>query len=192
VSITSSKSSRLSYLPINTGNLTVPCCDCCDPSILNQVIPPPREKQRRITKPKKGKINAALQSDLTTWREEICTRDYSHVLWAPNAFLDDETIASIASRPDIANQTQLAMLLDAHWGFWGQYGQELLIRIQRTVPVLAAVSQASKTRKRRTSNQTNKSTTDTPNQNVACECLYDLVIEDALTNVSNDHGLYLL
>ncbi|KAF8602551.1 P-loop containing nucleoside triphosphate hydrolase protein [Ceratobasidium sp. AG-I] len=108
------------------GDLTVPCCDYCDPSVLARVAPPPREKQRRATKPKKIELNHQLQLALVAWREEVCRRDYAHAFWTPDAFLDDKTIESIAGRSDIGTESNLAAVLRPCWRFWDQYGPELL------------------------------------------------------------------
>ncbi|KAG8703413.1 hypothetical protein FRC08_002855, partial [Ceratobasidium sp. 394] len=114
--------------------LTAPCCDICDPSVLAKVAPPPLEKRRRIIKSKQGEINTTLKQVLESWREEICERDYSHLAWAPDALLDDPTIDSIARQSDVGVKGKLAAVLDGHWLLWGQYGDELLARIQTSIP----------------------------------------------------------
>lgn len=112
----------------------MPCCDHCDPSVLARVAPPPHEKQRRVTKPRKSDLNEQLKLALIAWREEVCERDYPHAFWTPDAFLDDDTIESIASRLDIGNESHLAAVLRPCWRFWGQYGRELLAQVQKVVP----------------------------------------------------------
>ncbi|KAF8669026.1 Atp-dependent dna helicase, partial [Rhizoctonia solani] len=104
----------------------VPCCDVCDPSVLDKVRVPPPKTRRRVVQAKKGQLNPKIVKSLIAWREVIHKRDHSHVQWAPNALLDDQTIHSIANRPDIALGTNLARLLEGSWGYWGHYGGELL------------------------------------------------------------------
>ncbi|GAB1528554.1 hypothetical protein RhiTH_011748 [Rhizoctonia solani] len=104
----------------------VPCCNVCDPLVLDKVRVPPPKTRRRVVQAKKGQLNPKIVKSLIAWREVIHKRDHSHVQWAPNALLDDQTIHSIANRPDIALGTNLARLLEGSWGYWGHYGGELL------------------------------------------------------------------
>ncbi|KAG8709845.1 hypothetical protein FRC11_005158 [Ceratobasidium sp. 423] len=112
-------------------SLGVPCCDICDPSVLDKVRVPPPKKKCRAVKAKRGLFNAEIFEILVAWREKICERDFSHLQWAPNAFLDDETIHSIASWPDAATGTKLPTLLEKEWGYWSQYGGELIAHLKQ-------------------------------------------------------------
>ncbi|KAG9123670.1 hypothetical protein FRC07_014322 [Ceratobasidium sp. 392] len=119
--------------PAPKAELTVPCCDVCNPEVLDAVAPPPLQRQRRKYKPKAGEINRTLESALLLWREEVCERDFSYLSWAPDAILNDESIESIARRSDVRNKEKLQVILEG-WGYWDEYGDELLDQIQGVLP----------------------------------------------------------
>jgi hypothetical protein len=118
----------------------VPCCNVCDPSVLDNVRVPPPKKKQRVVQAKKGRLNNEILSDLVAWREKICKRDFSYLQWAPDAFLDDQTIHSIASRPDAATGQRLATLLEKEWGYWGRYGGELVDHLKQGSAVRQSAS----------------------------------------------------
>ncbi|CAE6341529.1 unnamed protein product [Rhizoctonia solani] len=85
----------------------VPCCDVCDPSVLDNVRVPPPEKKQRVVQAKKGRLNNEILSNLVAWREKI------------------------SSRPDAATGQRLATLLEKEWGYWGRYGGELVDHLKQ-------------------------------------------------------------
>ncbi|KAG8698171.1 hypothetical protein FRC09_007392 [Ceratobasidium sp. 395] len=119
--------------PAPKTDLTVPCCDNCNPEVLDAVAPPPLQRRCRKYKPKAGEINCALESALLSWREEVCERDFSYLPVAPDAILNDECIESIARRSDSRKKEKLQLILEG-WGYWDEYGDELLARIQVVLP----------------------------------------------------------
>ncbi|KAG8786213.1 hypothetical protein FRC12_016804 [Ceratobasidium sp. 428] len=94
---------------------------------------PPLQRRRRKYKPKAGEINRALESALLSWREEVYERDFSYLPVAPNAILNNGSIDSIARRSGSCKSEKLQVILDV-WGYWDEYGDELLARIQVVLP----------------------------------------------------------
>ncbi|CCO33340.1 hypothetical protein BN14_07415 [Rhizoctonia solani AG-1 IB] len=110
----------------------VPCCDVCDPSVLDNVRVPPPEKKQRVVQAKKGRLNNEILSNLVAWREKI------------------------SSRPDAATGQRLATLLEKEWGYWGRYGGELVDHLKQgskkgAASILEAAPKYNKKREGQTS-----------------------------------------
>lgn len=107
-------------------NPSVPCCDICDPRLLNLTrpgtVPPCRIKSKLK---KGGELDAALQSQLESWRSLVFKRDWSSSQLDATVILDDTTVKLLACRGPWS-QSDLGSTLRPVWVWWDVYETELV------------------------------------------------------------------
>jgi len=109
-------------------DLTVPCCDICDPSLLARTRPGRPRKKKTTKMPKRGLPHVDAQLALRRWRASVFARDHATAQYDPTAILADTTIEHLASLGKI-NMDTLAVVLEPHWVWWPQYHEELMMFI---------------------------------------------------------------
>ncbi|KAH7903998.1 P-loop containing nucleoside triphosphate hydrolase protein [Hygrophoropsis aurantiaca] len=103
---------------------TVPCCDICDPSLLDLTrpgLPPDNKRQSTI---KRGEICKTVQLKLHGWRTEVRRRDLPKSLISPSAILPDSVLDLLSSVGPIESEGQLDQLVSG-WVWYRRYGEEL-------------------------------------------------------------------
>ncbi|KIY43270.1 P-loop containing nucleoside triphosphate hydrolase protein [Fistulina hepatica ATCC 64428] len=108
---------------------TAPCCDLCDPRLLDRARPGASSRALRQPQIRRGLPHLPTVKRLGLWRKEIYERDFSHHMFAEDAFLRDDTIELLASvgpiNDDAAVVPRLRTLLESQWAWYSRYGEEL-------------------------------------------------------------------
>ncbi|EMD42076.1 hypothetical protein CERSUDRAFT_62036 [Gelatoporia subvermispora B] len=106
------------------STLPVPCCDICDPSLLDRTRPP-KVTLAKVKPPRRGKPYPGVQVELESWRETVWQRDHVHAHYDSTAILDDSTIDLLSSIGEV-DDTVYTELLETAWIWWDLHGPELL------------------------------------------------------------------
>ena len=122
----------------------VPCCDLCDPSLLNQTRPAPPSRVLRKKKATPGVVDPKLKKEIVKWRKEVWTRDFKDSLFGPSAILSEEALESVSSFGKIERLIDLESALGG-WAWFGRYGDELL-NIFRRLDIAPMQAKPSKPR----------------------------------------------
>ncbi|KAI1784235.1 P-loop containing nucleoside triphosphate hydrolase protein [Ganoderma leucocontextum] len=104
---------------------TVPCCDICNPELLNLARPvgiPPESKPRQ---PKKGLPDVAARARFRGWRKEVYDREHADAMYDDEAVLDDEFIAALDSIGSLS-RNYISSVLKGKWPFWDEHAEELI------------------------------------------------------------------
>ncbi|PSS05367.1 hypothetical protein PHLCEN_2v3923 [Hermanssonia centrifuga] len=112
----------------------IPCCDLCDPTLLDRTQPGTVKATSKNISVKKGFHNKQVHGKLRGWREEIFARNYANSQLTPSAMLDDDTIVVLSSTGPL-QRDQVKMLLKSWWIWWDEYGQELVQFFDSLVPL---------------------------------------------------------
>ncbi|KAF8595438.1 P-loop containing nucleoside triphosphate hydrolase protein, partial [Ceratobasidium sp. AG-I] len=107
---------------------TVPCCDLCEPALLEQLGPPKASRfvsSGHKRAPKKGEPHRPSQEVLVAWRQTIWQRDFSLMSWGPSGVLSDDLIDILTTIGPLKDPEELKKLLAHRWGLWDRYGKEL-------------------------------------------------------------------
>ncbi|KAF8172287.1 P-loop containing nucleoside triphosphate hydrolase protein [Pholiota molesta] len=110
---------------------TVPCCDICNPELLNLTRPAAPQPTARKSTVLYEAVNPATKSSLEEWRTRIWNRDFQDAIFSPVGILSDaaiEKLSSVAS--PIENLISLERALGGGWAWFGTYGDELLTEIK--------------------------------------------------------------
>ncbi|KAF8867590.1 P-loop containing nucleoside triphosphate hydrolase protein, partial [Infundibulicybe gibba] len=115
---------------------TVPCCDICDPSLLNRTRPSKAQRVGRVARVfKRGQPNETVKSTLHKWRTLVVERDFPSTLFGASGLLKDETIELLASIGPIESLEYLERVLAGRWTWFSIYGSELYSQLQElTIP----------------------------------------------------------
>ncbi|KZT71233.1 P-loop containing nucleoside triphosphate hydrolase protein, partial [Daedalea quercina L-15889] len=97
------------------GIPTTPCCDLCDPSLLDHARPPHLPRASKKSPKTQGLPDMKAQKVLEEWRVSKHTQDYMHAPFAPSAILDDETIAKLTSVGSLTRARAKVILQDWLW-----------------------------------------------------------------------------
>lgn len=131
-------SRRLTYFLIDTGSgLAVPCCDVCDPSLLDKVKPlESAAAKKRRTGVTKGILQPTVQAALHTWRDETHSKHHSHSLFTSSVILDDDTVDFLASinLKQVQSAEGLRVALPG-WYWWDDYGAALFKFLNESVVI---------------------------------------------------------
>ena len=113
---------------------TVPCCDICNPELLNLTRPAaPRPNSRKKAVAYEA-VNPATQLSLKQWRTSIWNRDFEDAIFSPAGILSDDAVDKLSSVVSlIENLISLERALGGGWAWFGTYGDELLDQI-KTLP----------------------------------------------------------
>ncbi|QRV82400.1 hypothetical protein RhiJN_10415 [Ceratobasidium sp. AG-Ba] len=107
--------------------LTVPCCDRCEPSVLDLIktTKPPMERKAKL--PPRGIPFKPAQRKLVEWRNAILERDFKGVTWSSSAILPHEIIESLTSYGPIGTTELFEQLVreKAEYKWWESYSKEL-------------------------------------------------------------------
>lgn len=102
----------------------MPCCDICDPTLLDRTRPPSIICTAKKKIPRCGKPHTETQQILKHWRREVYARDHRQAHYDYIAILDNDFIKLLSSvgpvTPSLASQ-----LLSTKWVWWPRYGAEL-------------------------------------------------------------------
>ncbi|KII85582.1 hypothetical protein PLICRDRAFT_178633 [Plicaturopsis crispa FD-325 SS-3] len=127
----------------------VPCCDLCDPKLLDRTrpgIPPTPMRQTRL---KKGMPCAMVQSALHAWRMSVCRRDFAHALFSGPSILKDETLDLLSSVGPFDSRAKLQKVLGQQWDWEAKYGDELFeVLVKIDIPPLVVKPRALRGTKR--------------------------------------------
>ncbi|KLO09018.1 P-loop containing nucleoside triphosphate hydrolase protein [Schizopora paradoxa] len=108
-----------------TPVVTVPCCDICDPTLLDLTRPGKAKKTPRNPKAPEINPDPHIALSLRNWRSRIYERDYPGAFFGASSLLPDDAIDIIASLPLFTNK-----LIEAHlqnkWRYWTRYGEDLV------------------------------------------------------------------
>ncbi|KAH9920827.1 P-loop containing nucleoside triphosphate hydrolase protein, partial [Epithele typhae] len=116
---------------VDSGKLTVPCCDICDPSLLDQARPsPPVKAEKQSRMPKKGTPDRAAQRKLIAWRSEVHQRDTPTSVLSPAAVLNSKTIEQLVSHGCLPAE-KVSHMLRTQWTNWDLYGTELMAFLEK-------------------------------------------------------------
>ncbi|KAL0959483.1 hypothetical protein HGRIS_011198 [Hohenbuehelia grisea] len=105
---------------------SIPCCDVCDPGLLEKTRPAPPASKGRQSNVRRGLPAPRAQDALDEWRRKIHRRDFAGALFAPDGILPDATIDLLSSVGQIASRAKLDRVLAARWCWLSRYGNELL------------------------------------------------------------------
>ena len=107
----------------------VPCCDICEPTLLDRTRPgkkPPNHRRKGATK---GLPDTTAYLKLDDWREEVFERDFSNqTQFDAEAILPNSLIIDIVSSPltYLFATDGLEKQLRTSWLWWDKYGTKLL------------------------------------------------------------------
>ncbi|KAF4613504.1 hypothetical protein D9613_007563 [Agrocybe pediades] len=109
-----------------TPEPTAPCCDLCDPSLLNRTRPGKPEPATRKASVKTGILNTRVKLALQEWRRKIRNRDFEESLLDPSVILKDELVDVLSSVGPIGRLNELEKVAGEDWPWFSEYGNELL------------------------------------------------------------------
>ncbi|EMD37426.1 hypothetical protein CERSUDRAFT_29423, partial [Gelatoporia subvermispora B] len=104
--------------------LPIPCCDICEPSLLDRTRPP-KVALAKVKLPRRGKPHPGVQVELESWRETVWQRDHVHAHYDSAAILDDSTVDLLSSIGEVDDRVYTE-LLETAWIWWDLHGPELL------------------------------------------------------------------
>lgn len=108
---------------------TVPCCDLCDPALLNQTRPPVIASEKRSKPLKRGELDLNARDKVYTWRETVYAREHPFSQYDETGILQDELIEALVSHGPLTPD-QVADMLKGKWVFWERHGANLSTLIQ--------------------------------------------------------------
>ncbi|KAJ7590265.1 P-loop containing nucleoside triphosphate hydrolase protein [Mycena floridula] len=114
------------YGNMETVPPTAPCCDLCDPSLLDRIRPSSPLQIPRQSSVKKGVPQKSTQDKLHEWQSMVYKRDFRRSLFGPSGIMKDETISLLSSVGPIHSQKVLEKVLAGQWTWYERYGDELL------------------------------------------------------------------
>jgi hypothetical protein len=112
---------------------TVPCCDICDPSLLDLVRPGlrPTSTTKKLTYNKHP--NMLVVSALREWRRKALISD-DHPRYLPASYiLSEEAINKLASLSP-CTELSVKVYLSQQWVFWSTYGSDVTAVIVSSQP----------------------------------------------------------
>ncbi|KAH9008824.1 P-loop containing nucleoside triphosphate hydrolase protein [Lactarius hengduanensis] len=102
----------------------VPCCDVCDPSLLDLVRPGLRSKSTTKKLAYGKQPNLKVVSALRNWRQKVLIDD-KHPRYLPASYiLSEEAINKLASLSPGTDST-VEGYLSQQWVFWARYGSDV-------------------------------------------------------------------
>ncbi|VDC03270.1 unnamed protein product [Peniophora sp. CBMAI 1063] len=108
-------------------NPTVPCCDVCDPSLLDRTRPgirPKRGGEGRVTYAKESSKSVWIYLD--DWREGIFDRDFGWSSMTPETVLPTQIVDKIARLELPLQEQHVRKILSSEWVRWSRYGEEVV------------------------------------------------------------------
>ncbi|KDR71310.1 hypothetical protein GALMADRAFT_1345788 [Galerina marginata CBS 339.88] len=121
----------------NPPNPTVPCCDICDPSLLNRTRPGRHLDNAKTKRIKVGVLCLPVLEKLHDWRCLVKRRDFAASLFSADALLSNPLIELLASTGPVATRERLSVILGGQWGWEKTYGDELFAAMRTMdIPLL--------------------------------------------------------
>ena len=117
--------SKVSKIHRSSGP-TVPCCDLCDPTLLDLVRPGSPDSSSRSQNLKIGMVNKDVAEELRGWRSRVWERDHGESLFGPEGILTDNMVDNMASVGPMLRLAELERVVGSQWAWFGQYGDDLL------------------------------------------------------------------
>ncbi|KAK0437644.1 P-loop containing nucleoside triphosphate hydrolase protein [Armillaria borealis] len=107
-------------------DLTVPCCDICNPELLDHTRPGIAPKAKKKPSVKNGATKSSVKTNaLRGWRETLKQRLYPSPLVSSSAIMNDEIVELLASAGPIESLDALTRVLAGHWRWIDKLGHEL-------------------------------------------------------------------
>ncbi|EJD46861.1 P-loop containing nucleoside triphosphate hydrolase protein [Auricularia subglabra TFB-10046 SS5] len=129
---------------------TVPCCDLCDPTLLDRALPGQGPKRKKRRAKERNKLPAVdVVRALRDWRVDTWKEHYSKQCFTECAVLPDELITILAVAPEFDTEKQLANELAEEWMWWGRHGRSLWRALVAVYDQRPIASQNTNTRKRK-------------------------------------------
>ena len=112
------------HLTLQMVAATGPCCDLCDPSLLDRSRPAlvTREKRRKRISCGLPDIRAKLA--LRKWRETTYERDHTDAFYDSTALLEESLLERLVSSGSLSADEFSSILVD--WIWWDKHGGELV------------------------------------------------------------------
>ncbi|THU92046.1 P-loop containing nucleoside triphosphate hydrolase protein, partial [Dendrothele bispora CBS 962.96] len=110
----------------------VPCCDLCDPSLLERIKPAPipsKSKKKQINI-KQGIPHLPTGEALHRWRCTIFDRESETTLFGPETFMPNNVIELLASVGPIHSKDFLKQVVGSQWYEYESFGDELFDFLQ--------------------------------------------------------------
>jgi hypothetical protein len=99
-------------------DLTIPCCDLHDPTLLDHVLPgKPVQQIGRSRNVKKGEVDEEAADQLVEWREGIYDQYHAGSMYTPAAILNDDLIDILCSQGPL-ERDEYDSLLRRKWCFY--------------------------------------------------------------------------
>ncbi|TFY74604.1 hypothetical protein EWM64_g9407 [Hericium alpestre] len=109
----------------NNPRLPPPCCDLCDPTLLDRTRPSAKQVSRGRAVQYAGTKCDALIDVLEQWREDTMERDEPHSLLPPSSILPDSAVDKLATLVLPISRENVQRFLAPQWPLWPKYGDEL-------------------------------------------------------------------
>ncbi|TFY55897.1 hypothetical protein EVJ58_g7964 [Rhodofomes roseus] len=93
----------------------VPCCDICDPALLDRTRPPRLARPRKAASQTQGIPDQHALQALEEWRAATLSRDYPQAIFGASALLDDTTIDKLTSAGPLTEDEIKQMLKGWIW-----------------------------------------------------------------------------
>ncbi|PIL24782.1 transporter [Ganoderma sinense ZZ0214-1] len=113
---------------------TVPCCDICDPTLLDRTRPPVLPQDKRAKALKRGERDLAARERLCQWRETVYAREHPLAQYDVSGLLQDELLDLLVSHGPLS-RAQVAGMLQDKWVFWQRHGEALSVAVT-SLPIL--------------------------------------------------------
>ncbi|KAH7906547.1 P-loop containing nucleoside triphosphate hydrolase protein [Hygrophoropsis aurantiaca] len=128
---------------------TVPCCDICDPSLLDKTRPGIAPTVPRQTSVKRGQVCEMVQDELHNWRKDIRKRDFANTFCAASGILSNETINLLSAVGPVTSREKLEKVLAGQWSWYSLYGEELFKKLSTlTIPPMVLLPKKPRGKKR--------------------------------------------
>lgn len=106
---------------------SVPCCDICDPSLLDRTRPGITSGTKRPLRVKRGKPSTLVLDELHAWRIRVKARDFPGSMFSAESILADNVLELLATVGPIATEARLSAILNGQWGWETTYRDELFV-----------------------------------------------------------------
>ncbi|KAF5317599.1 hypothetical protein D9611_014814 [Ephemerocybe angulata] len=111
---------------------TVPCCDTCDPSLLDRARPGPPKIAKRAVAVKRGIPNLLVMEQIRAWRVRIHDKAFTRSFFSPAGFMSNDLVELLASVGPINTKAKLLAVLGGQWArSFATYGDALLTELKR-------------------------------------------------------------
>lgn len=84
-----------------------PCCDTCDPSLLDRARPGPPKIAKRAVAVKRGIPNLLVMEQIRAWRVRIHDKAFTRSFFSPAGFMSNDLVELLASVGPINTKAKL-------------------------------------------------------------------------------------